>query len=610
MKVVSLILTFALLVSMIIVPSISTSASSDPGTLGEGPGEVETKATSITIKGGQEIRGKKYDVIRIFDATLSDNKILDDDGNPTGRYTIIYTIPDKPADMESKIKDNLDGINGIDKDSLTTVTDIVEAIEKLNEDQLQEFAKKMYTALKDDSTAYKGSITMPDTDGDTLSETLSDVPYGYYLVADTSSNESDEVVSAFGLTSTDPTATIEEKTSQPTLQKTVEYESGDKNGSSANVGDTVNYKLESMVPDTKYYDTYTYKITDTLSKGLKFNNDVKIYVDAPNEESGTLVYDGSTKIANATVTHTTTADGSTPDTVTIEITNMKDSTMQVYKGKKLYITYSATITTHAVDTDVVNNKAKLTYSNDPTAESNHTKDTPDDTVKTYLFDLEIMKHDAENYKAHQTHPESNPHKDLPGAQFVLYRKAADGSKEYLKLDTTTNTAGKTLPANLEDLMKVATPTWKVAAKDAWAKTKEEATTVVTGSDSKFLIKGLAEGTYYLEEVVAPDGYNRLKQPVKFQIDATIDETSGELTKTELKVANNDGINQSTADPALSSGTALDSNKTAKIDVLNGEGHELPSTGGMGTTLIYTLGGALVVIAGVLLITKKRMSATR
>ena len=106
--------------------------------------------------------------------------------------------------------------------------------------------------------------------------------------------------------------------------------------------------------------------------------------------------------------------------------------------------------------------------------------------------------------------------------------------------------------------------------------------LVTPSDGLININGLDAGTYYLKEIKAPDGYNTLTEPVTLTIAA-------EHTETSIKV----GL-----------GT-VDSGTMTKI-VINNSGVVLPSTGGMGTTIFYVVGGLLMVGAAVLLVTKKRM----
>lgn len=110
------------------------------------------------------------------------------------------------------------------------------------------------------------------------------------------------------------------------------------------------------------------------------------------------------------------------------------------------------------------------------------------------------------------------------------------------------------------------------AKDGEESAKAEITTDTTG---KFTIQGLDSDTYYLVETETPGGYNKLKEPVKIVIS-----NAGEVTVKETVVT--------------------------EVEILNQSGTILPSTGGMGTTIFYVLGGILAVGAAVLLVTKKRM----
>lgn len=137
-------------------------------------------------------------------------------------------------------------------------------------------------------------------------------------------------------------------------------------------------------------------------------------------------------------------------------------------------------------------------------------------------------------------------KKLPGAEFVLYKE--DGSnKLYYKWNDTDK-------------------------KVEWVE-KAEATPVITDNSGVASFDGLADGTYYLEETKAPAGYNPLTEPKEITV----------------KGKNNDVINLTT---------------TANVE--NSTGALLPSTGGMGTTLFYVIGGIFVLASVVLLITRKRM----
>ena len=144
---------------------------------------------------------------------------------------------------------------------------------------------------------------------------------------------------------------------------------------------------------------------------------------------------------------------------------------------------------------------------------------------------------------------------LKDAEFVLYRK--DGDKTYYaKVDAENKITG-------------------------WTENQAEASKFTTPDNGKFTITGLDSGTYYLEETKAPAGYNILKDPIEIQIQGTVDSSTNVGTAT------------------VKYGDKLENTANPDIKILNNTGAELPSTGGIGTTVFYVLGGLLVVCAGVL-----------
>ena len=181
-------------------------------------------------------------------------------------------------------------------------------------------------------------------------------------------------------------------------------------------------------------------------------------------------------------------------------------------------------------------------------DSSNTKYTPDSQTKTYTWDVDVFKYtmDGETEKA------------LAGATFTL-SKNADGSNPIALVSEGNNV-------------------YRVA-KTGETGTVTEITTDATG---KFTIKGLDADTYYLTETAAPAGYNKLAGPVT------------------IVIGENGVVNGTTEAPQ-----GVD-----EVKVLNQTGAQLPSTGGMGTTIFYVLGGILVVGAVVLLVTKKRMNGEK
>ena len=211
------------------------------------------------------------------------------------------------------------------------------------------------------------------------------------------------------------------------------------------------------------------------------------------------------------------------------------------------VTYSATVATDAAIAGAGNtNKAKLEYNG---------KHSTEEETTTYVWKLNVHKYTLNS---------TNKEVALSGAKFVLYRMDGD-TKEYA---TLTNN--------------------KI---DGWVTDKGGATTLVTSGEGDILIEGLNVGTYYLEETEAPVGYNKLTKPIEVKITATPDAT-GVSETVEYR-----NQNDSTYTPATN----------AIVKVLNKAGTQLPSTGGIGTTLFYVIGGVLMAVAAVLLVTKKRMN---
>ena len=319
------------------------------------------------------------------------------------------------------------------------------------------------------------------------------------------------------LTTTDPTVTIHDKNDIP-FNKVDDKESVD-------VGEIVTYTITGKVPDYTGFTTYTYLITDTMSEGLTFQKNVNVTVGGTDVTSAcTITYDKDNNANKFTV--------SIP---------VKSYTI----GAEIKVTYTAVVNENAV-AKIENNAATLTYSNDP-IDTSKTTTTPEDRETVYSAKVVINKYvkDSNNEK-------------LAGAKFVLYKEVKTDDS-----DTTTKYYYK----------------WNDTAKKVeWTTSKADATVKTTDANGAAAFDGLKDGTYYLEEVKAPAGYNLLKDPAEVVVN---------------------GASANAANP---------SSLTVTGNIENSSGAELPETGGMGTTIFYVLGSVLILAAVVLLVTRKRMSS--
>ena len=145
----------------------------------------------------------------------------------------------------------------------------------------------------------------------------------------------------------------------------------------------------------------------------------------------------------------------------------------------------------------------------------------------------------------------------------------------------------------------------------WKSAQADGDTFTTDANGKLTtqVQGLDKGEYYLEETKAPTGYNALPAPVKVTITATANGTETTDSTQVTYAATTDG-----AAARVDNGTVdlTDAQKEAQpvavATIVNNAGAELPSTGGIGTTMFYVIGTILVIGAGVLLVSRRRMNA--
>ena len=289
-----------------------------------------------------------------------------------------------------------------------------------------------------------------------------------------------------------------------------------------------------------------YKLVDEMTEGLTFVND-------ENHPLTVKVTRGESESTLTNVDDYTVAETSAPKGFTLKFKDEGNASI-LKTGDVVTVTYYAQINEKAVVADEANvNKAKVEYGT-----NSHTEY---DTTETYVWKMNIVKYTMEQ----TTGSDQAKEKMLAGATFQLSRDAAGAQViKLVKVDDTT--------------YRLALPTETDTAVD----------TITTGETGALVINGLADGTYYLTETKAPRGYNLLREPVKVTVAHKT--ANGKLTETSF----------------VADQTQTDTSGLVKVE--NNAGAELPSTGGIGTTVFYVLGSAMALGAVILLVTKKRMAA--
>jgi len=368
-------------------------------------------------------------------------------------------------------------------------------------------------------------------------------------------------------------------------------------------GDTIPYQITGTLPSNfAEYETYYYKFADTMTNQTYVADSAKVWV-----------VNGATK-TEAKVGFTITGSG---NSLTVESADIKllkanasdENYISVDKDTKIVVTYQATLNdTAAIGPTGNANEVTLTYSNNPNKGGDGDKGTtpPDNTlIFVYEIDVDKVQRDesaglktADEYNALDDSEKANwvldtasgkyfKVKPLTGAGFTLYKEVAD----------TEISGAKTGATILTELH--ASNSAILASGLAAAKYYVVAGTAAAGANSNFEFPGLDDGTYVLVETTVPAGFNAIDSQT-VTVEATHTNDHEVLALGTL-----------TADNANFTVEKDNQNKVTghiDTDVLNEKGSTLPSTGGMGTTILYVGGSILVILAAILLITKRRMNA--
>ena len=545
------------------------------------------EASKGTLTVNNTVAGKTLDLYQIFTATKSENNVA-------------YTLN---SAYEGFFKTKVENGSSLSGEALSEAAyNYVKTQVGTDGSNGAAFAKDiMGWILGNTATVEATHTTATTTDTTTV---INNLDYGYYVVyplgaTDTSTAPGNEAVKSVAslVSVTGADATVNMKSNYPTVdKKIIPAQSGsgitvgaivdgswdgnhqlelddendpedtiaphgaadEKKAGDFAIGDTITYQLTSKVPDMTGYNSYTFKFSDTLSKGLDLKEVLSVKVGDTTLKAG----------KTGTNTYALTYD-KTSRILTVTLNDLYNS----YKnrpGETNTVVYTATLNKDAViGMNPNTNKAVVEYSNNP--KSDGTGKSEPSIVDVHTFDFTIYKY----YLKDQNNKEDKT--ALAKAEFELYKGNTEGTAadEQAKVNIVDEGNG---------VYRQATADEAKAADFTSAK-------IVSDADGKVLVKGLEAGTYYLRETKAPEGYNKLLSDIKVVIEANYDTTTGKLTNyTVTYTYNGKPITVTNTDKLTS----------PEVPVENKTGAQLPSTGSKGA-LMVTLAG--IVLFGALTASK-------
>lgn len=476
--------------------------------------DTEQKTGSLTVTGSgmwnpSESKGKEVTAIRMFTARVTgdatadpaqknefDSYVLEKKWEAFFKQDEVFTAMKTASVIGNEVEATAitaDELNDAAVAYLKTLQN-----DNSNKGTLADFAHKAqkwardnYETLSADPSLVTVKAATQDSDEDKTkgTATFTDLTAGYYLVfpegGSTGKGNRGTDAILVNVPRGGKNTAAEIKSTFPTVDKQVSNDKTNyQDNTTAQVGDTVTFKLTAKVPDMADYTAYKFVFHDTLSNGLEFvANSVEVSIASNKITAGDNTYSA------------TYVDGTKKLTVAFtDLKNVvKSGTDKVATDDEIVVTYKAKITKDAVTTNPAKNTVYLEYSNNPGTDELG-KSNPDES-KVYTYDINIFKFYTN---------ESNTETALANATFKLTAS-----------EDSTSTAIELVKEEGTDLV------YHVKGNNE----ADAVSTVTTGADGKITIKGLKAGTYYLHETIAPTGYNKLKKPIKIEITVNNDYTA-------------------------------------------------------------------------------------
>ena len=583
----------ALVFAMVMVLSMSMAAFAETGDTRVVNTDNQTTTFTITVsKDATDKAAHTYGAFQLFKGDLAETYTEGADGNETLTGKVLSNIQWGDSIDESKVAQLITDLNAIDGLTVAAGSDAAAVAKAIGDAKFADDstgAQAIADAFSKALGAAKATQNTPNDDG----KYVLTVPAGYYLVKDTVAVTGEGAQTRYILEVVSNVEPVEKANVPSVIKKVKEKDDGKaesttdpknptdwQDAADYDIGDSIPYKLEGTLPGKfAEYDTYkVYTFIDTLSAGLT----------APSAE------DISIKVGDKDVkSHfdiSITGTEKTEQVITISLKTGEDlkkwTDPALTKDSTIVVEYNATLNDAAVIGSAGNpNTVKLEFTNNPNGEQEGEKGTtPEDKVIVFTYEIKALK----------VEPTSDEAIDKSTYDALTDTQKADYVKVGEKYQKTTPLAG----AGFTLYKKV---------NGSYAAVGEEIKNTTT-----FTFKGTDAGEYKLVETTVPAGYSKAAD-VEFEVKATYDTDAADPKLTSLTVSPEDAgfVVESTS---TTTGEGADAVSTTTYSgnivgkILNQKGSVLPSTGGIGTTIFYILGAILVLGAGIVLVTRRRMSA--
>ena len=526
------------------------------GIVGYNNGQAKIR---ILPNGNQSLVSKQFAVYKLFQAQISNTSI---------NYFYNEEYKDVIEDVVS---------NRLNKDSISEyeVIDYIQSLED-HSSSLRELIEEIRDQLV--SQGYSSdTFTVTNTLEDGSIE-IQGLQPGYYMIDEiTSVQDTHSAASLILLDTADDSCDIQIKSDYPSIIKKIEEDDlniGWNDIGDYEIGQSIPYKYETYIPDIKAYNTYKMIFHDIMDEALTFDSD-SVQIQISDSEKTYTVPSNQYSIVENTDN----------ESFIVQISDIKSIIDQQFSngyGQKVLFTYNAYLNEKAKDRSGragFENKVALEFSNNPDTDgTNDTGMTPWDSVVCFTYQINAVKTNEEN-------------QSLQGAKFRLYRDE-NGTQE-IKLKKVENV----YVVMNEDYLSNA-----------------ESDEMISDENGLFNISGLDQGTYYLKETQAPDGYRKIQDSIKIVItpEFTTDrnsyyENQGASDQVLETLSANCEIKQFLNGLLNSGSKALQTDVqtgSIQLKIVNQTGSKLPVTGSS-MTLILLAGGSLLMIAGLYNLRKQK-----